>query len=1003
MNNRLIIALELEDTILISAHLDHCLETNEQQYIKLEQLIEDQLKLKKKRIILGGDLNTFRKKVSVLQNKVDPNTATFIDIINGSNSIDFIGSTDEVTDIKYLFDIEDTNNYTDTSSNLKILASKGYSYYKNIIHKDKISSSINIEQLKYGLNKEQLDAVDDMLKHNVIGHNRTLSYKNKFLPSDHSPICALIGKDKVMTWNVLAFVDNYFIRYNEETKNYNSSKRLSDVLNILKQYEKTDYFLLQEVNPELVIPIMDILTKHDYIYDKHPTRDDGLMIIFKPTQDKEEIGIKKSYYLPKTLFLEHKREVITKLPESKSEDLPNLQLVTLSNNSINFTLEEVLLIKRLKAIPEVLSNKIVLRIAGGWIRDKLLIKQKIVRVPPPNDIDLAIENASGVTFANILQREGLINGASVVEQKPDKSKNLETVTTTIKLDDQATFDIDLVGLREEIYTTRSRIPIVKLSTPKRDAYRRDLTINSLFYNINSNQIEDYTGMGISDLHTKTIRTPLDPVTTFTEDPLRILRVARFAAKIDGQIDQSIKDAVLNPNVRASFKNKISQERSIAELQKMKKPGYLILAEWGIWTDIFKYPWLPHLVENTKITMSSELMKEVKAIITTSPEIEITKFNTIIIMLESINKSMPLEIIDKVTKYDLNNSCRIAVAYYELYSVISNKDKTQINSKIMQMYQAVLQKYKSIIISKLTNSQEWTLNLRKDIIQIFKRHSTYYNGCSAIGSFLDSNKFLCYSFLAIYCTVDLKSVDAFYASQVWKLSNKHSNLLITLLDFTKFVNSKPATDKKRIKDLVLYSFNKSVNCLKDGDILCLSKEMSLMSYRKLFLTLGLLLQKSLGFDVKDLLVEVNQSKYSYLLSVDMTSLYSDVEYQFVIKFVHWCSIETLKQDKDITKLVDIQLDTNKFKATFIKLLDYNLPDNAPKSFKKKFRREMINTTKLESSIRKYIIEVDLDSKKLEFVNKILEDDNAITKDTFSIMYMAFIKDISNRLQLPKNVI
>ena len=60
-----------------------------------------------------------------------------------------------------------------------------------------------------------------------------------------------------------------------------------------------------------------------------------------------------------------------------------------------------------------------------------------------------------------------------------------------------------------------------------DAMRRDATINALFYNLHTEEVEDFTG-GLKDLASKTIRTPMNPETTFIDDPLRILRLIRFA-------------------------------------------------------------------------------------------------------------------------------------------------------------------------------------------------------------------------------------------------------------------------------------------------------------------------------------------------------------------------------------------------------------------------------------------------------------------------------------------
>ena len=60
--------------------------------------------------------------------------------------------------------------------------------------------------------------------------------------------------------------------------------------------------------------------------------------------------------------------------------------------------------------------------------------------------------------------------------------------------------------------------------------RRDLTINALFYNVNDGQVEDFTGRGLRDLQNRVVDTPLDPLVTLKDDPLRSLRAVRFAAR-----------------------------------------------------------------------------------------------------------------------------------------------------------------------------------------------------------------------------------------------------------------------------------------------------------------------------------------------------------------------------------------------------------------------------------------------------------------------------------------
>ena len=94
----------------------------------------------------------------------------------------------------------------------------------------------------------------------------------------------------------------------------------------------------------------------------------------------------------------------------------------------------------------------------------------------------------------------------MIKANSDKSKHLETAT--IRVGDVF---IDLVNLRCETYSEDSRVPQVDIGTPEQDAFRRDLTINSMFYNINANTVEDFTGKGIQDLKDKVLRTPLDPL------------------------------------------------------------------------------------------------------------------------------------------------------------------------------------------------------------------------------------------------------------------------------------------------------------------------------------------------------------------------------------------------------------------------------------------------------------------------------------------------------------
>ncbi|ORD99031.1 CCA1 [Hepatospora eriocheir] len=200
------------------------------------------------------------------------------------------------------------------------------------------------------------------------------------------------------------------------------------------------------------------------------------------------------------------------------------------------------------------------RVAGGWVRDKIL---KI----NSSDIDITLDKISGYEFATKLVNEFKdkkkhLPKVKIIQANPEKSKHLETAIVRI-------YDIcvDFANLRSEQYNN-SRIPIISNGTPIEDAERRDLTINSLFYNIITNEIEDFTGRGKIDLKKGILDTPVDPLITFNDDPLRILRIIRFYAKFKYTITDRIVEAIKIPSIRDAFAKKISCERVYQELNKM---------------------------------------------------------------------------------------------------------------------------------------------------------------------------------------------------------------------------------------------------------------------------------------------------------------------------------------------------------------------------------------------------------------------------------------------------
>ena len=128
--------------------------------------------------------------------------------------------------------------------------------------------------------------------------------------------------------------------------------------------------------------------------------------------------------------------------------------------------------------------------------------------------------------------------------------------------------IDLVNLRTEEYSLTSRIPVIETGTPYQDAHRRDLTINSLFYNIHTKNIEDYTQKGLNDLKYGIVRTPLPALITLKDDPLRAYRIIRFACRFQYDIIEEVVQACRNIEVHHNIVEKVSRERIKDELLLM---------------------------------------------------------------------------------------------------------------------------------------------------------------------------------------------------------------------------------------------------------------------------------------------------------------------------------------------------------------------------------------------------------------------------------------------------
>lgn len=214
------------------------------------------------------------------------------------------------------------------------------------------------------------------------------------------------------------------------------------------------------------------------------------------------------------------------------------------------------------------KKAVQIRVAGGWVRDKVLGLAT-------HDVDVALDTCTGVEFAHIVKEymadfeetdssEKKCGKIGVIAANPAQSKHLETATMKLH-----GIEVDFCNLRHETYAEDSRIPTTAIGTPIEDSYRRDFTMNALYYNLHTKQVEDWTRRGLKDLlETKLVVTPLDAYQTFHDDPLRVLRAIRFAVRFDMQLSQDIIKASMDPQIHTELHRKVSRERVGKELEGM---------------------------------------------------------------------------------------------------------------------------------------------------------------------------------------------------------------------------------------------------------------------------------------------------------------------------------------------------------------------------------------------------------------------------------------------------
>ncbi|MDE6479860.1 MAG: hypothetical protein K2L45_06270 [Muribaculaceae bacterium] len=189
---------------------------------------------------------------------------------------------------------------------------------------------------------------------------------------------------------------------------------------------------------------------------------------------------------------------------------------------------------------------------GGCVRDEIL-------GAPIHDVDIAVDLPNGgVNFAMWLLRHKYLVDMPVLFRKFGTAK--------LRLRKFPDEEIEVVQTRAEKYTDKtSRCPEVVSGNIEEDCFRRDFTVNTLYRNIKTGEILDMTGRGVHDIKEGIIRTPLDPYETFDDDPVRILRCLRFAARFGWKIDEATMEALKKSVERLAI---VSRERWGGEFRKM---------------------------------------------------------------------------------------------------------------------------------------------------------------------------------------------------------------------------------------------------------------------------------------------------------------------------------------------------------------------------------------------------------------------------------------------------
>lgn len=206
-----------------------------------------------------------------------------------------------------------------------------------------------------------------------------------------------------------------------------------------------------------------------------------------------------------------------------------------------------------KVLYHLKDENYIAYLAGGGVRDLLLGRK-------PKDFDVATD-ATPEQIRRIFRNCRLIGRRFRLAHILFRGEIIETATFRAPVPEEDDNHEDaLFHTGKEGMVTRDNL----FGTPEQDALRRDFTINALFYNIANFSIIDYAD-GLKDLKKKIVRVIGDPDKRFTEDPVRMIRAARFAGMLDFEIEPKTYDAICRNKEKLTM---AASSRMYEEVQKL---------------------------------------------------------------------------------------------------------------------------------------------------------------------------------------------------------------------------------------------------------------------------------------------------------------------------------------------------------------------------------------------------------------------------------------------------